>query len=105
MKLADLRAYYSYIKAQASLGLSFRKDFPLDWDVVDPSGMFIHSNTARYGLQLADVLASSFYSGLEYTAEGTVNSEYAKLLLPRMCPDKRRTRHMYSVKVLPRTIG
>ena len=70
VKLADLRAYYSYIKAQASLGLSFNKDFPLDWSVVEPSEMLIYPNTSRYGLQLADVLASSFYSALEYTAEG-----------------------------------
>lgn len=105
VKLDDLRAYYRYIKAQALLGLSFKKEFPLDWDVLDHSEMFIYPNTARLGLQLADVLASAFYSGLEYTAEGTVNPEHAKLLLPRICQDKRRARFMYGVKILPRTIG
>ncbi len=105
VKLNDLRAYYRYIKEQAALGLSFNKYFPLDWETIDPSEMFIYPNTARLGLQLADVLASSFYSGLEYTADGALTPEHAKLLFPRICQDRRRTRYVYGVKVLPRTIG
>jgi hypothetical protein len=35
VKLDELRAYYKYIKDQAALGLSFRNEFPLCWDVVD----------------------------------------------------------------------
>ena len=105
VKLNDLRAYYKYIKDQAALGLSFNKDFPLDWEVVDHAEMFIYPNTARYGLQLADVLASAFYAGLEYPETGKVNADYAKLLLPRICQDRRRTKYMYGVKVLPRTVA
>src|ERR1700733_16102485 len=95
VKINDIRAYYKYIKEQALFGLSFKKEFPLDWDVVDHNEIFIHPNNARYGLQLADILASAFYSGLEYPEEGDLNPDYARLLLPRICQDRRRTRYMY----------
>ncbi len=105
VKLDDVRAYYRYIKDQAALGLSFRKEFPLDWEVIDHNEMFIYPNVARYGLQLADVVASAFYAGLEYPENGKLIPDYAELLLPRICQDRRRHRYMYGVKVLPRTVG
>jgi hypothetical protein len=105
LKLADLRAYYRYIKDQAAMGISFNKDFPLDWDVVNPDEMFVYPNAERYGLQLADILASAFYAGLEYPDSGQPNPEYAKLLLPRICQGRNHKRFMYGVKVLPRWLG
>jgi hypothetical protein len=103
VRLADLRAYYKYIKDQALLGLSFRKEFPLCWDVVDHENIFVYPNATRPGLQLADVAASAFCTGLEYPDRGPPNPAYAKMLLPRICP-VRRHRYMYGVKVLPRWI-
>jgi hypothetical protein len=105
LKLTDLLAYYRYIKDQAAMGISYNKDFPLDWDVVNPDEMFVYPNAERYGLQLADILASAFYAGLEYPDFGRPNPEYAKLLLPRICQGRSRKRFMYGVKVLPRWIG
>jgi hypothetical protein len=105
VKLDDVRAYYSYIKEQARMGLSFRKDFPLDWETVNHEEMFIYPNEERYGLQLADIVASAFYSGLEYPTTGKLNSDHAKLLLPRIAQDKRHKRYMFGVKVMPRTAG
>ena len=105
VKLADLRAYYRYIKVQAAMGIAFRNDFPLTWGVVDPDQMFIYPNANRFGLQLSDVLASAFYAGLERSEEGTVNPDHAKLLLPRICQGRDRRRYMYGVKVLPRWIA
>ena len=87
------------------MGLSFDNDFPLDWDVINHEEMFIYPNAERYGLQLSDILASAFYSGLEYSSAGTLTAEYAKLLLPRICKDRRRKRYMHGINVLPRTIG
>jgi len=54
---------------------------------------------------LADVLASAFYAGLEYPEAGQPNPEYARLLLPRICPGRNRKRFMYGVKIMPRTAG
>ena len=106
VKLQDIRAYYKYIKDQALMGLSFKNDFPLAWDAVDHTEMHIYPNETRYGLQLADVVASAFYSGLEkYQATASLTSEFAELLLPRICQDTRRKRFMYGVKVLPRSIS
>jgi hypothetical protein len=104
--LGDLRAYYKYIKEQAKLGLSFNKDFPLDWDTIDHNEMYIYPNSERYGLQLSDIMASAFYAGLEYPpGSGAIKPEYAKLLAPRICPDKRSKCFMYGLKAIPRSIG
>jgi hypothetical protein len=105
LKLNDLRAYYRYIKDQAAMGIAFNNDFPLDWEVIDPDEMFVYPNAERFGLQLADILASAFYAGLEYPESGQPNPEYAKLLLPRICPGRNHKRFMYGVKVLPRWVG
>ena len=104
VKLLDLRNYFQYIKEQASLGISFRKDFPLDWEVLDTSEIFVLPNAAKPGLQLADVAASAFFAGLEYTQQNALSPEYGKLLFPRICQDRRRKRCMYGFKFLPRSI-
>ncbi len=106
VRLDDVRSYYRYIKEQATLGLSFKKDFPLCWEAIDPEQMFIYPNADRYGLQLADIAASAFYTGLEYPPLGQLDAQYAEILAPRICLDrKRRKRFMYGVKFMPRTVG
>ncbi len=102
VKLDDVRNYYQYIKDKARLGLLFSKEFPLDWDVVDPNEMHIYPNDARAGLQLSDVAASAFYSAVERDNGGGTKPDFAKLLLPRICPDVKGRRYMYGLKVLPR---
>ena len=88
-----LRAYYKYIKEQALMGLSFNKDFPLDWDTLDHEQIFIYPNSAKFGLQLSYILASAFYTGIDRLDTGPPDPEYAQLLLPRICMD-----HPVSVK-------
>ena len=105
VKLEDVRAYYKYIKEQAALGLLYNKEFPLRWEVLDPEQMFIYPNAQRYGLQLADVVASAFYAALEYPDSGLLNPEYAKTLRPRLCQSERGKISMYGVKTMPRAIA
>jgi hypothetical protein len=105
VKLSDVRAYYSYIKEQARLGLSFKTDFPLDWDTIDPDQMFIYPNADRHGLQLSDIVASAFYSGLEYPPKGGLNPAYAKLLDSRIARKGGGKKFMYGIKFMPRWIG
>jgi hypothetical protein len=105
LRLNDLRAYHRYIKDQAAKGIAFNNDFSLDWRVADPEEIFIYPNAEQYGLQLADILASSFYAGLEYPELRKMVPEYAKLLEPKICPGRSRKRFMYGLKILPRWIG
>jgi hypothetical protein len=56
---------------------------------------------ARAGLQLVDCVASAFFQALELTNEGSVNSDFAKLLAPRMCLSSRNRIYGYGVKVWP----
>ncbi len=104
VKLDDVRNYYRYIKDQAFLGLSFSKEFPLDWSVVEPSEMHVYPNDARAGLQLSDVAASAFYSAVECDDTGRTKSAFAKSLLRTVCPDFKGRRYMYGLKVLPRSL-
>ncbi len=55
----------------------------------------------RAGLQLADCVASAFYSALETTAEGTVRPEFAKALAPRMARSQNGRIFNFGLKLWP----
>lgn len=101
VNINDIRNYYHYIGDQSRLGLLFNDTFDLDWTVVDPDEMHIFPNKQRAGLQLADIAASAFFSGLEFSDDGTTNPEFAKLLLPRICRDRQRKIYGFGVKMMP----
>ncbi len=102
VNIDDIRSYFRYIKAQAALGLSFNKMFPLDWDVLEPNEMFSHPNSMRIGLQLSDAVASSFYSAISLSQGRAPNAQCAIALSPRVGRDASGRQHMYGVKVMPR---
>ena len=104
VNIDDMKAYYTYIKDQAKLGLSYKKDFPLDWEVVDPGQMFVHPTNMRIGLQLSDAVASSFYSAVSLTNDRVPTPDHAKLLASRLGQDKFGRQYMYGLKVMPRQV-
>ncbi len=63
----------------------------------------IHTYPAknRAGLQLADCVASAFYSALELTAEGQVKPGPAKALVPRMARSRKGRIYDFGLKVWP----
>lgn len=101
VNIDDIREYYRYIRWKSKTGMLFDDRFDLDWSVVDTDEMYQFPNSVRAGLQLADIAASSFYGGLEFSPEGTTKPEPAKLLLPRICPDKKGMRYGFGVKLMP----
>lgn len=103
VKLDDLREYYKYIKQQAKLGISHNKDFPLDWDVIDHDQIDIFKSEVRPGLQLADVVASAFFAGVE-RKNGVTEPNYAKCFVGKIAGNWRGKKFMYGVKVMPRWI-
>ena len=82
-----------------TLGIS---RYNLDWSVVYIGEFYVYPNKMRAGLQLSDIVASAFYSGLERTASGKVNPEFAKLLLPRIARGPRNCILGTGVKFMPR---
>ena len=104
VNIEDIRAYYKYIKDQALLGLSYNKDFPLDWSTIEPKEMFISPNSMRIGLQLSDAVASSFYASVSVTNGRMVTPDYATLLCPRIGQDRFGKKYMYGIKVMPRHV-
>lgn len=101
VNIDDIRAYYKYIGDQSCRGMLFNNKFDLDWSVIDPAGMYIYPNKDRAGLQLADISASAFFTGLELSKEGTTKPQFAKLLLPRLCRDRKNRIYGFGVKVMP----
>jgi hypothetical protein len=103
VNLENIKQYYQYIRDQSRMGLLYHDHLDLEWSVVDVDQIFIHPNRARAGLQLADAAASAFHHAVERTPIGTVRPEFAKLLLPRVCPKPttRGGRYGYGLKVMP----
>lgn len=101
VNIDDIRAYYKYIGDQSRLGMLFNSTFDLDWSVINPTDMHIYPNKDRAGLQLADISASAFFTGLELSKEGTTKPQFAKMLLPRLCRDRKNKIYGFGVKLMP----
>lgn len=101
VKIEDIKNYYRYIKWQSDHDMLYDKRFDLDWSVVNIDEIHSYPNKMRAGLQLADVAASAFFTGIEPTPAGTVNPDYAKLLLPRICQGANHRRYGFGVKMMP----
>lgn len=101
VNIDDIKNYYKYIGNQGRMGMLYNDKFDLDWSVTDPNEMYSYPNKMRAGLQLADIAASAFFAGLEPTENGLTTPEYAKLLLPRICQDRKNRRYGFGVKLMP----
>ncbi|TAL77319.1 MAG: DUF3800 domain-containing protein [Beijerinckiaceae bacterium] len=104
LDIRQFRNYFDYLRDQSATGSLYLDKYDLDWSVVDTKEMHSFANKERAGLQLADTVASAFYSGLEKTSEATPNAEYAKLLERRMARDDSRRILDCGVKIMPKWI-
>ncbi|WP_438273706.1 DUF3800 domain-containing protein [Nitrobacter sp.] len=75
----------------------------LDWSVIDFDEIYAHDHGDRAGLQLADVIASSFFQAVELNRGAQVECDpsYAKLLKPLMHHNGRRWYLGFGVKPMP----
>jgi hypothetical protein len=102
LNIYEFRDYFSYLQTQSRRGELFINNFDLDWSVMDPSEMHSYPNKMRAGLQLADIVASAFFCGLEPLPSGLYRPEYAKLLEPRMARGASGKIFNCGLKVMPR---
>ncbi len=101
VKVGDVARYFEYLREQEKFGLLYHEHWVPKWDVMDFNEIRSFPAKARAGLQLVDCVASAFFQALELTNEGSVNSDFAKLLAPRMCLSSRNRIYGYGVKVWP----
>lgn len=74
--------YFTRLWAQA--GSPYLNKRRIDWSVFDWQNVHFYDHRSRAGLQMADVVASSFYQAVNVRPHGTCYPEYAKLLMPRI---------------------
>lgn len=101
VKIGDLAKYLKYLKDQDEIGMMYNTFWKPNWSVIDFDQIAEYPAKARAGLQLADCVASSFYSALELTAEGTVKPDFAKNLLPRIARSSQNRIYGFGLKVWP----
>lgn len=94
MSYDDFRGYLEHLKN------SNDEEVNIHWPVIDIEGIRAQDHSTMAGLQLADVVASSFACGLEPDYYGNCESRYAEILKP-VAYERRGNYLSYGVKVVP----
>lgn len=92
MSYSDFRAYLERLRQDP--------DVRIYWPVVDVDRIDAQDHSRRAGLQLADVIASAFASGVEPNRYGNCEPRYAELLKPVVF-HKNGNYFSYGVKLVP----
>jgi hypothetical protein len=105
LNVAQMNAYYEKLKHQHRAGTTILNRGNLVWDSFHHSLMRHASYRVSAGLQLADIVASSFFTACDQYNTLKCDPAFALLLRDRMAraPDKRKGQISgYGVKVLPK---
>lgn len=105
MSYAQLDAYFTWLELKSDADKLVLPLGDLQWEVVDRQLFEVHNHATRAGLQLADVVASSFFKGADVYDTGGCDPQFATLLEPRMArdPDTITGRVTgYGVKLMPK---
>lgn len=100
-----MTAYYDKLRNQTRSGGMVLRRGNLDWDTFHPLLLKRANHKASAGLQLADIVASSFFSACDQYNTLNCNPAFALSLRDRMArmPDRRTGLAAgYGVKLLPR---
>lgn len=74
----------------------------INWDVLNPEDVRVEDHSQRAGLQLADVVTSATYSGLETNLYGDCEPRYAKLLKARFLVTSGKIENS-GITIMPRS--
>jgi hypothetical protein len=80
-------AYIEILKQQARSGDTYLDKRTINWKVVDWRLIDVEPHTLNAGLQLADVVASSFYQAVDILPPTRWNPENAQYLRPRVAKE------------------
>ena len=101
----QLMAYYEWLQIRNKAGKNALPLGDLAWDVMHRDLFDVQPNQARPCLQLADIVASSFFRASDIHQTSKFDPECAKRLRPRMArdPDKPDAIvHGFGVKLMPK---
>lgn len=74
----------------------------VDWSVLNPEDIKVENHSKRAGLQLADVVTSATYAGLEPNLYGDVETRYASSLARRFLKESRSIANC-GVTIMPKS--
>jgi hypothetical protein len=101
MQYSDFASYLSKLRRQSSVGMLYVDTGDLSWSVVDDEEVFALTHKERAGLQLADIVAGSFFQAVERNRPADCDPVCAILLKPRMALSKYNRHLGYSLKTMP----
>ncbi len=84
---AQTKAYQEILRIQSEHGSLYKGKRDIKADVLHPDLIEAHPHKERDGLQLADAVPSSFYQAVNVFGEGDWDTQYAKLLRPRVATE------------------
>jgi hypothetical protein len=101
MSYDRLTSYLNLLHFQSESGSLYLTAGDLKWEVVDLNQIYIAAHKNEAGVQLADVVAGSFYQAVSLDGKSPCCSRFAKILLPRMYRDHRGLILGNGVKAMP----
>lgn len=101
--LQQFKAYLTLAKMKSTANRTFLPG-DLAWNVVDWRMVRMAPAVAVPGLQIADVVASSFHAAVDLRGRGKCEPHYAKILRPRLAVNRQGSSADYGVMVWPRPL-
>lgn len=101
LRYIDFSRYLSKLKRQSQAGRLYINQDDLAWSMIDEDEVRVLDHTKRAGLQLADIVAGSFFQAVERIRPGSCDAGYALALKPRMARTEGGQMLGYSVKTMP----
>jgi len=97
----DFADYLLKLYWQSTADMLYIDQGDLRWSVIDFEEIYAQDHKSLAGLQLADVVAGSFYDAVEQKSKRGCTSEYAALLEPRIAADSKGEKFGYGVFTRP----
>jgi hypothetical protein len=104
LSYSQMKAYYAWLKWKSDASANFLSSGDLKWPVMDASLLKVYNHKQRAGLQLADIVASSFFKAMDVYDTKECDPQFAKALHPRMAHYRDTKDGLisgYGLKLLP----
>jgi len=94
--------YFERLRQQSQKNSLFQNSKSLKAEMMDSEQIHIYPAETRAGLQLADIIAGSFFKACDKFHTNNLDNEFAKLLRPVLAQDDRGRIPYYGLKLMPK---
>lgn len=104
LSYSQMTAYYEWLRMKSDAANLYLPLGDLSWEVMHRDLLKVYHHAARPGLQLADIVASSFFKACDVYDTGGCDHQFAMILRDRMARDLKLGFNYisgYGVKLLP----